>query len=210
MADRNSSAITDSPDREFEIVLGNKQLFSLLFIVFVLLGVFFAMGYLMGRNTLPVDTAAAGSKAPASALSDYPGSGRPSAVAPSVETSSPTQPTTSPEPSASTRSAPVETSPTPVPAVERSKPVAEPTPSSLTVVEPKVGQTFLQVSAITRPEAELLVEVLQKKGFKAILAPGPKENIFRVLVGPEKDDTEMAKTRTALETSGFKPIPRRY
>jgi cell division septation protein DedD len=93
----------------------------------------------------------------------------------------------------------------------RAKPVVEPPPpAALTVVDPKPGQVFLQVSAITRPEAELLVEVLQKKGFRALLAPGPKDNIFRVLVGPERDDSELAKTRTALEQSGFKPIPRRY
>ena len=38
---------------EFELVLGNKQLLSVFFIVVVLLGVFFAMGYIAGRNTVP-------------------------------------------------------------------------------------------------------------------------------------------------------------
>ena len=36
---------------EFELVLGNKQLLSVFFIVVVLLGVFFTMGYVVGRNT---------------------------------------------------------------------------------------------------------------------------------------------------------------
>ena len=38
-------------DGEFELILGNKQLLSVLFIVIVLLGVFFAMGFLAGRTT---------------------------------------------------------------------------------------------------------------------------------------------------------------
>ena len=80
------------------------------------------------------------------------------------------------------------------------------------VVDPKPGQTFLQVAAITKAEAEVLVEVLVKKGFKAVLAPapGPKENVFRVLVGPVKDADDLTALRGQLEQSGFKPIPRRY
>ncbi len=37
-------------DGEMELVLGNKQLLSVLFILVVLLGVFFTMGYIVGRN----------------------------------------------------------------------------------------------------------------------------------------------------------------
>lgn len=37
-------------DGEMELVLGNKQLLSVLFILVVLLGVFFTMGYVVGRN----------------------------------------------------------------------------------------------------------------------------------------------------------------
>jgi uncharacterized membrane protein len=40
-------------DGEFELVLGNKQLLSVFFIMVVLLGVFFAMGYIAGRNSAP-------------------------------------------------------------------------------------------------------------------------------------------------------------
>ena len=43
---------------EFELVLGNKQLLSVFFIVVILLGIFFTMGYVVGRNSAPVDAAA--------------------------------------------------------------------------------------------------------------------------------------------------------
>ena len=42
---------------EFELVLGNKQLLSVFFIVIMLLAVFFTMGYTLGRNSAPVDAA---------------------------------------------------------------------------------------------------------------------------------------------------------
>ena len=38
-------------DDEKELVLGNKQLISLFFVIVALCGVFFAMGYMIGRNT---------------------------------------------------------------------------------------------------------------------------------------------------------------
>src|SRR3954470_19281838 len=53
---RNDSAASEPS--EFELVLGNKQLLSVFFIVVVLLGVFFTMGYIVGRNSAPVDAAA--------------------------------------------------------------------------------------------------------------------------------------------------------
>src|SRR5262249_36545620 len=40
-------------DGELELVLGNTQLLSFFFVVVGLLGVFFAMGYLVGRTSAP-------------------------------------------------------------------------------------------------------------------------------------------------------------
>ena len=40
-------------DGEFELILGNRQLLSVFFIVVILLGVFFTMGYIVGRNSAP-------------------------------------------------------------------------------------------------------------------------------------------------------------
>src|SRR5687767_11711005 len=52
---RNDSTPVEAS--EFEMVLGNKQLLSVFFIVVVLLAVFFTMGYVVGRNSAPVDAA---------------------------------------------------------------------------------------------------------------------------------------------------------
>jgi cell division septation protein DedD len=67
------------------------------------------------------------------------------------------------------------------------------------------------VVATARPDAEIITETLTKKGFHAIMAPAPKDGIFRVLVGPLKDSSSQAQARTDLEAAGFKnPIVRKY
>src|SRR5579863_9140408 len=55
-------------DGEKELVLGNKQLISLFFVVVALCGVFFAMGYMIGRNTSKPATANLESNAQAAAV----------------------------------------------------------------------------------------------------------------------------------------------
>jgi cell division septation protein DedD len=47
---------------EFELVLGNKQLLSVFFIVVVLLGVFFVMGFILGKNSAPAATEVASAR----------------------------------------------------------------------------------------------------------------------------------------------------
>ena len=42
---------------EFELILGNRQLLGVFFIVIVLLAVFFTMGYIVGRNSAPLISA---------------------------------------------------------------------------------------------------------------------------------------------------------
>src|SRR5216110_1051073 len=51
---------------EFELVLGNSQLLSGFFIVVLLFGIFFSLGYIVGRHSspAPMDTTAAASQEP--------------------------------------------------------------------------------------------------------------------------------------------------
>ena len=177
-------------DHEFELVLGNKQLFSLLFLVFVLLGVFFAMGYAMGRTS-----------APAAEVARQNSTTQPEVTAPPAG-----------RPSAAEGSALPPTIPAPESAARPSQPApAQPTAvATASFIDPKPGEVFLQVSAVARPEAELLVEVLSRKGFRASMAPGPTDKLIRVLVGPAASEADLAKLRTDLEQSGFKAMVRRY
>ena len=83
-------------------------------------------------------------------------------------------------------------------------------PGRVSTDEPNAGQTFLQVVATSRGDAQIVAESLAKKGFRAHMAAGPSATIFRVLVGPLPNAAEVAETRVRLEASGFKPIMRRY
>ena len=200
-------------DGEFELVLGNRQLISVFLIMVILLGVFFSMGYIVGRNSGPVlatEARAAASKPivvdrPPGAAADQTSAATP---APSEPVAKPEEekPAPSPKP---TSTHPVATQPV-KPA--SAPPVRESKSSEVRAVpaEPGPGE-YWQVVATSRPDAEIVTEALVKKGFRAMLTPSPKEGIFRVLVGPSADAASLAETRTKLESAGFKnPMMRKY
>ncbi len=207
---------------EFELVLGNRQLISVFLIVVILLGVFFSMGYIVGRNSSPGAAESARNESPkpdqtADSSSATPPSAAPSdATTPSATNSSAAPPadSTPPESTKPAQSAPP---PAPAPAKEiKSKPSPSPPPerpvehAADAGREPASGD-YWQVVATARPDAEIIAEALGKKGFHVVLAPAPKGNIFRVLVGPLPDAPTQAQTRTSLESAGFKnPIMRKY
>jgi hypothetical protein len=202
-------------DGEFELILGNKQLLSVFFIVIILLGVFFTMGYIVGRNSGPPDTAKKNQAGDATTQARTDGqSAMPTAAAPTVI--DPVSKSAE-APAAAHDSAP----PPPVVALERpaaaetAKPPAqrpvEVSAVTASVVQPIPGLIYIQVLALGKPEAELLAEVLTKKGFKAIVAPGPNERLFRVLVGPAKDAGDAGKIKGDLEQAGFKQaFPKKF
>lgn len=203
---------------EFELVLGNRQLISVFLIVVILLGVFFSMGYIVGRNSSPTGGAiTASTKAPVESSDNPPPA---SAAAPPAQTPAPPPETKTSAPERVTTHAeqpPAETSP-PKPALvspakEKRSPAPPPAARSERAAvtgEPPAGD-YWQVVATARPDAEIVAEALTKKGMHAIIAPAPKEGYFRVLVGPLKDSAGQAQTRTELEAAGFKnPIVRKY
>ncbi|HYI97541.1 MAG TPA: SPOR domain-containing protein [Bryobacteraceae bacterium] len=193
---RNEAAELEG--QEFELILGNKQLLSVFFIVVILLGVFFTMGYVVGRNSAPIAAAQQTQSQPQtsdrqSGPSAVPiGERRPAPTAPLVSEPTPTPPAASPAKSEGAAQKSIEL------------------PLVVTVTQPQVGTTYLQVLAVAKPEAEVLADVLTKKGFRAVVAPGPNDRIFRVLVGPAKDPDDASKLKTDLEGAGFKPFFKKY
>jgi len=197
-------------DGEFELILGNKQLLSVFFIVIILLGVFFTMGYIVGRNSGPASTAKDGGPAPSGTTPtrSEAQSAMPPAASPSV-TPAPTPTVVEPVNSAPVAAKPVET-----PAPKASAPARLPievTAVTQGVTQPIAGEIYVQVLAVAKPEAEVLADVLIKKGFKAIVAAGPNEKVFRVLVGPAKDAGDAGKIKGDLEQAGFKAaFPKKF
>lgn len=217
-----------SDDGEFELILGNKQLLSVFFVVVMLLGVFFAMGYIVGKNAAPENAIAKNSSGRIEIDPRTPGgSVTPPAESRPVETPKPAREEPRPEPVAKEPEKPKpapepkEVKPREAPPTEakkaepkkaepRKEPAPEPTPAR-GASEPVSGKNYLQVVASTRPDCEIIIDVLRRKGFSAVIAPGPSDKLFRVLVGPLADPASIAKTRSDLEGAGFqKPYLRKF
>ena len=196
-------------DGEFELILGNRQLMSVFFIVVILLGVFFAMGYIVGRNSNTAgapEVAAHRSDTPPAAT-DTPASTRETTRDTTKETATPAPADVSrdtdsqPKETASQQGPATKPAPPPEPA-HAPAPVKAPTRAA-TSGQPESGRTYLQLSAIERDKAEIMVELLRKKNFSAIAAEIPeKPGVFRVLVGPISE-ADINKTRAALQDASF-------
>lgn len=189
---------------EFELVLGNRQLLSGFFIVVILFGVFFTMGYIVGRHSSPPGVAElAGGAAVVPRPSPVDRSDPPAAdskrndPAP-AEPSGPVTTTAAVEPAHQELPEPKRDERKPPPEVS-APPAGEPAASA-------AAGTYLQVAAPKRVAAEGVLAALKKLEIIATLLPGPDENTVRVVVGPFKDAAAMGKMRTELEKAGFKPF----
>ncbi len=203
-------------DGEFELILGNRQLLSVFFIVVILLGVFFTMGYIVGRNSTPLTgpEIAVARKPDAKPLVVESPARDAAAAAPAATPAAPT-PSAPPAETAAQQpgpaaapKAPERPKPEPVvrPEAPKAKPLApEKPPAALPRAgdQPAAGETYLQLAATSQREADILIDVLRKKGFKSRSAEIPeKAGTFRVLVGP-LDPADVNRMRADLQGAGF-------
>src|SRR5271157_708837 len=154
-------------DNEFEFVLGNRQLFSVLAIIVLLLGVFFAMGFFAGRSV-------GQASAKAEEGQRHPADNTP------IVLESPARPETPPEAAAPQPTAAPATAPpqgsapagaAAPPQAERPNPIPE--RDSDRVGEPAPG-LYLQVAATTLNEARAMAALLRKSDLSTALAPSSK------------------------------------
>ena len=204
---------------ESEILLGNKQLLAIFFVLAILLGVSFTAGYMVGRSLgekkVAERTVAGGAK---SAVADSTLSGGEthnvdpaSAPAESVKTPAPDSSFAaggeSASASASTRSREDDTADTGVKPKPAKHVVANgDSENEAPVTSPSGRSIYLQVAALKRSDAEAVARVLVRKGFEARIAPKPGTQYYRVLVGPVKDAGDLNTTRDALKSKGFREV----
>jgi cell division protein FtsN len=194
---------------EKELILGNKQLVSLFFVVVALCGVFFAMGYMVRGNSLKgslsTPPAADSNAAPAdpvkrqqpeqpSATEPVPASDVPPSTAPATS-----DPQAAGAPAAETR--PAQDTP--------ASPIAAPMSVAAKPEERPAGVTdggsiyVVQVAALARADAESTARTLREQHLPATVASSSKEGLFRVLVGPYHLTTDVANAKARLKTLGF-------
>jgi cell division septation protein DedD len=198
--------VPKNDDGEFELILGNRQLMSVFFIVVILVGMFFALGYWVGRNSSAVPVADVASHRPDTkpVAADVPAATRETAAreTPAPPPAEPAKEAAGqPTETASQRGPATPAAPAPEPAAPSAP--AKPSSRAPTSSQPESGRTYLQLSAIERDKAEIMVELLRKKSFAAIAAEIPeKPGVFRVLVGPVSE-SDVNKTRADLQNASF-------
>jgi hypothetical protein len=219
--------VARNEDGEFELMLGNKQLLSVFFLMVLLLCLCFVGGYLLGRSAAPVLSAVNEPPSQTSTSSTNPAP--PPVVEPvqSNPTPEPTEtakndtpppvrtaPQVSTEKAEPPKPAPVKTAPAkPVEAKTAKAPPpptkAAPAPTKTAPVkqvasgQPIPGKTYLQLSATEKDKAEVMVDLLHSKklpGMAAAIAERP--GLYRVLVGP-LSDSAINDMKAQLKAGGF-------
>ena len=93
-------------------------------------------------------------------------------------------------------------------------PVVEPVTvvpaSEWETVEPKSGELYLQLATMGPNSTNEYLKVLDAKGIHPRIAPGPSENLHRLVIGPYSDKAALEKEQQALEAAGIQFIARRY
>jgi cell division septation protein DedD len=213
--------MSSTSETETEILLGNRHLLAIFFVLAVLLGIAFTGGYMVGKNSpdkkpaalsaSASDPAASSVTAPAGSLETHsiPPAGSeqsdpaPALPPPAVEETHAVQP----PPTASNER---QQQPLGAPKQKPSAPAPKPEPRvkpNAAFAGPQSGQTFLQVAAVGHTEAAALADVLSKKGFRAHAVPKPgASDTYRVLIGPMGDASELSTTRDSLRNAGFTKI----
>lgn len=185
---------------EFEFTLGNRQLFSVLFIVVVLLGLFFAMGFLAGRSTSPepAKTVAKADQGPLRVDSGSP------AATPQAEAAKPVE-TPAAAPVEAAKAEPAKPEPVqpeaPKPAAQKPAPAVPAAAGGVTETPP--SGRYLQVAATVLNDAQTLRLQLAERRLRAIIAPSPKPEYVRVLVGPLADNDAITAAREELKKIGI-------
>jgi cell division protein FtsN len=222
--------MSSTSETETEILLGNRHLLAIFFVLAVLLGIAFTGGYMVGRNTSEKKPAAlAASADPAASTAGVTSmethSLPPAAVdqtdtPPPASRTPPAQQTHTVQPPSETTQTPAtdetplgtpkqeaSTEPAPPPAKPATKPQQPHMKPTAAFAGPQSGQTFLQVAAVGHTEATALADVLSKKGFRAHAVPKPgSTELYRVLIGPIRDTGELSSTRDSLRNAGFTKI----
>src|ERR1044071_4516984 len=165
----------ETPDavNDYEIVLGRSQIASWLFVGVITLAVCSSLAYLGGEAIGRRKTARAAALKTASSV---PPASMPVAAALIPQTAI-----------------------LPLPNVDSAPAVKTAQKAAVPVFgEPEAEKVYLQVGAVERGMAMLLCEGLRSHGFESFVAPGPHENIFRVLIGPLPDPQAFRQAMVAI------------
>lgn len=171
---------------DFEIVMGRRQIASVLFVATVIVAIFSSVSYLAGKSIGPKK--AASDNAPTISLTPTPAENALPAI-PTITA------TIAPAPAATTHSK----------TVGPQNPMDGPL-----FAEPVVGSVYIQMAAVEKGIAMVFAEGLRRHGLESFVAPGPSENLHRVLIGPLANPAAYAVAKEELDRIGLTTFARKY
>jgi len=197
--------MANNPEEEFELVLGNRHLLSLFFVVVVFFAGFFAAGYTVGYGQAEASSSAPTLarvdpsaeplneiRMPDALLKDAPKSPKPTVAKPKPPAA---KPAPKPDPTKTVTAKP------------KPKPPAQAKPAPKPAVA-KAGDYQLQVVAVrVKKDAEMLAGKLKTQGYPAFVQVAGDWN--RVIVGPFSSAAAAADYKTRLGKDGFDTMLRK-
>ncbi len=192
-------------------ILESRHLVGLFFGVVLLCGVFFTLGYVMGKTQYGGDVHAATGERPAPL---NPRAAQPKDVAAAPAASVPgagewdfysKKDDNHLEPASPTDAA--------APTAKKISPArlkAKPSPARYVAPKMARGAMILQVAALRHQgDALAVADALQRKGFPSFVIAPTTDRFYRVQVGPFADERRADSAREALDRAGFKAILKR-
>lgn len=183
--------------QDVEISLGTGRLLGLFFALVVVCGIFFGLGFTLGRSTGPAPASAEATSAPAgSTTKPKPAGG----AAPEVANATPANDLTFYKTVEQKDANPQLTPPArPAPAAAANATAPE---------TPRGSAYIVQIAAVSKKEdAEALVGALRKKNYPVFLTGNaPADSLFHVQVGPFDDLKDAEAMRARLAGDGYSPI----
>jgi len=206
-------------------VLEGRHVIGLFFLMILFSGVFFTLGYVMGRNQFEGQLRAEASGKP----SDFVVNSRPEVANKKAKETPQVEPATDPVTPPSSdwefyhageskaadehlKPAPANSSPAKTIAVAPSKSTnAPPSKSVVSSSQTPRGGFTVQVAALTKQaDAMIVAQSLQRKKFPAyVVSPQKGDKYYRVQVGPYPNQKAADAARKSIESAGFKAIVKR-
>jgi DedD protein len=180
--------------QDTEITLGTGKMLLLFFALVALCGVFFGVGFKMGKS-YGGPLIIAGKES--ATITTSAGGSRPSAVKSSSSSASPDL--------ALYKSASQKDDSAAAHVEDTAASNGEASPPDPSVATPASGY-YVQVAAVSKQEdGEALVDALKKKQYPAFAAAGP-DKLYHVQVGPFADIKNAEDMRAKLTNDGYNPI----
>ena len=203
-------------------MLEGRHVIGLFFLMLLFSGVFFTLGYVMGRNQFEGQVRAEGSTQPTDMVVRAKPDVEPKKAKDSPQLQPDTDPVTPPSSdwefyhAGESKAADERLQPAPKNATSKSAPAAArsvgPTTKAIAPANAKGAVTSrggftVQVAALTKQaDAIAVAQNLQKRKFPAYVMPPQGDKYYRVQVGPYPNQKAADAARKSIESAGFKAI----